>query len=828
MKVILKCFHKYLILILICLVNYSVFPQRNISKEIYGQVTYLGQPLPDVNIIIVGRDIGVSTDSKGDYAIQVKVGEEIQYSYVGFNKVTILIEDVTEVLNIEMDAYVNELDEVVLTKKVEKAIDIYENMNIDLHTSIGTINPLKLGSSVHYLDNKSLSQIASPTLEDALNGRFSQVQKVKGVLLIRKVPAKYDIDGQIYERDPGVILSNIEHLFIIKNKALVIIRTKNSPEVIEVNRKKIVEQYTNKNYYNNDAIPLKSETGSASTYKSTPKKSTTIKQIKGNITYMNSPLRDVNVSIVGTQKGTKTDKRGNYLISADVGDKIQYSYVGFKTVTIIVEDITTELNIDMITNANKLDEVVVKSQINSRTVLERAKKADKKFNSSMGEFDPKKAGYAISYIDGEEIKPIYESLAEALNGKVAGVRIDPITKKLIVKPATSMFTAQPALWDVDGGLFTEEPPLDLNNIKDIHILKTLAGTNRYGSRGAGGVIVVRTKYGNFNPSNSKLNKITAQYTNKNYYSDDASAINSEATTSASVLRLQNFNNKEDAYGYYKDSLKNNLENYAELVNIAQQFIGYYDDTNLASHVLYDLATKFDKNPEVLKAIAYQFQGLGLKKEAIKMYEDIFRLRVKYAESYRDLANAYRENDQYNKAWKLYMSYLFKSNDISDNGLGQLLYTEMEWLYFNRKNQALIKEKFIPKNESINDFRNDVRIVFEWNTSEAEFELEFVNPQRQVYTFEHSLEKNQELITDEKTKGYSCKEFFIDELGEGEWLVNLTYLGNKKPEPTYFKITQYFNWGKPSQTQEISVHKLDKEDIKLQLIKLNKNLLAAKN
>ena len=191
-----------------------------------------------------------------------------------------------------------------------------------------------------------------------------------------------------------------------------------------------------------------------------------------------------------------------------------------------------------------------------------------------------------------------------------------------------------------------------------------------------------------------------------------------------------------------------------------------------------------------------------------------------------MANAYKEYDQYKKAWRLYMSYLFKGAKLNDEGIGQTIFNEMEWLYFNRKNQTAIKEKFVPINKNITEFRNDVRLVFEWNTSEAEFDLEFVNPEKRSYVFEHSLEKNQNLITNENTIGYSSKEFFIDNMGDGEWLVNFTYKGNKKSDPTYFKVTQYFNWGKHNQSKKTSIYNFKKEGNKVQLIKLNKQLLLA--
>ena len=89
-----------------------------------------------------------------------------------------------------------------------------------------------------------------------------------------------------------------------------------------------------------------------------------------------------------------------------------------------------------------------------------------------------------------------------------------------------------------------------------------------------------------------------------------------------------------------------------------------------------------------------------------------------------------------------------------------------------------------------------------------------------------MASNNELITDEKLKGYSSKEFMIEDLGMGNWLVNLTYYGNKKYTPTYLKMTTYYNWGKLNQHSKIKVFKLTKKNVKVQLLKANLELLTS--
>jgi hypothetical protein len=100
----------------------------------------------------------------------------------------------------------------------------------------------------------------------------------------------------------------------------------------------------------------------------------------------------------------------------------------------------------------------------------------------------------------------------------------------------------------------------------------------------------------------------------------------------------------------------------------------------------------------------------------------------------------------------------------------------------------------------------------------------VNPNKQVYSIENSIDRNNDLILDQKKKGYTSKEVYIETLGKGDWLVNATYLGNKQYKPTIFKVTSYYNWGRPNQSKKINVYELTLQNVKTQLLKLNARLL----
>ena len=193
----------------------------------------------------------------------------------------------------------------------------------------------------------------------------------------------------------------------------------------------------------------------------------------------------------------------------------------------------------------------------------------------------------------------------------------------------------------------------------------------------------------------------------------------------------------------------------------------------------------------------------------------------YRQSYRDLANTFLGLKEYREFWLTYNYYRNKGFKIDDNDIGEVMASEIISAYNLDKTTShrKIKIEYSKKNTE-----SDVRVVFEWNTAEAEFILEFVNPDLIPYTIENSSDNHNDLIVDQKKKGYTSKEIFIEKLGKGDWLINLTYLTNKQYKPTIFKITTYYNWGRPNQSKKIDVFDFKLQNVKMKLLKLNSRSL----
>ena len=69
-----------------------------------------------------------------------------------------------------------------------------------------------------------------------------------------------------------------------------------------------------------------------------------------------SPLPGATVVVEETNSGTTTDFDGNYQISADIGQTLVFSYVGYESQSVSIADITIDVQLQP---ANELDEIII-------------------------------------------------------------------------------------------------------------------------------------------------------------------------------------------------------------------------------------------------------------------------------------------------------------------------------------------------------------------------------------------------------------------------------------------------------------------------------------
>lgn len=190
-------------------------------------------------------------------------------------------------------------------------------------------------------------------------------------------------------------------------------------------------------------------------------------------------LPGVSVSIKGTTIGTITDIDGNFDIKATKGSTLMFSYIGYETKEVIIENQTT-LNITLSVSTVGLDEVVV---------------------VGYGTQSRRTITSAITKVGGEALQNIpISTVGEGLKGKIAGARLysndnTPGADAVIrIRGGSSINKSNDPLILVDG-VERAFSGLNPNDIESIEVLKDAASTAIYGSRASNGVILVTTKKG---------------------------------------------------------------------------------------------------------------------------------------------------------------------------------------------------------------------------------------------------------------------------------------------------------------------------------------------
>ncbi|PCJ91976.1 MAG: SusC/RagA family TonB-linked outer membrane protein [Flavobacteriaceae bacterium] len=220
------------------------------------------------------------------------------------------------------------------------------------------------------------------------------------------------------------------------------------------------------------------------------------------------PLPGVSIYIEGSSTGTTSDFDGNYSIEVSSNETVLiFSYIGMKSIRRTVDGDTT-IDIQMVEDAQGLDEVVVTALgIKQQT---------------------KKLGYSITNVDSDEININRSAnFMNTLQGKVAGVNVSALgtgpggSSKIRIRGQSSISGTNNPLIVVNGvpidntsfgtspgsrsdevgtnsgGVYSDGgdgfSSINPDDIESMTILKGATGAALYGSRAKDGVIMITTK-----------------------------------------------------------------------------------------------------------------------------------------------------------------------------------------------------------------------------------------------------------------------------------------------------------------------------------------------
>ncbi|NOQ91852.1 MAG: SusC/RagA family TonB-linked outer membrane protein, partial [Flavobacteriaceae bacterium] len=207
-------------------------------------------------------------------------------------------------------------------------------------------------------------------------------------------------------------------------------------------------------------------------------------------------LPGVNIQVKGTTEGAASDFDGNYEIKASIGDVLEFSFIGFSTKSVMIEN--EILDVVLKEDLLRLDEVIV--------------------TGTSGIATKKQLGSAISSLTSKDLSDAKSvvSIGEALQGQVAGAYITRNSgnpsggMSIRLRGPSTLTGSSDPLYIIDGvivnnkssqaidlGGYTQNRLVDINpdDIERMEILKGAAAAAIYGSRASNGVIQIFTKKG---------------------------------------------------------------------------------------------------------------------------------------------------------------------------------------------------------------------------------------------------------------------------------------------------------------------------------------------
>ncbi len=522
-----------------------------------------------------------------------------------------------------------------------------------------------------------------------------------------------------------------------------------------------------------------------------------------------------------------------YSIEVRPDDILVFSYLGLRTVEIGIDNNTSELNIELFPKVEELDEVTVKKKrpFTQKELLIAYPTNMSLIKTSKGILDKDLVSFSIRIIDGKNLIPVGRDFLVSLQNLYPQMTVmrDKNLEPIYINPKVYLqfWSTKPrhAIFDVDGVIY-EQPPtfIPVNDIDRVAILLRNGAISRYGPQGVGGVIIINTKSKAWMDDisikrtydNSGLRDSLIQAINKNdKYELGFPDYLKQFDAAPSVGKaLEIFDDLKIKYGdspYY-------------FIEISDFFKRRWKNKERAGELLDLMGNEFPRDVAALKASAYKYEELGQFEKALEAYLKVLTGRSRAAQSHHDVANAYAEIGNYQRALNAYARYELAVNELDtiafDSYGTDLLMTTESGNIIKLKGKELSLDK-----NTIDDALDNpsTRLLFEWNHTDAEFELQIVTPEGNNDGWENITKPDNALLQKEKLKGYSSKQFFLDDGLIGEWKINLNYKGNHSEVPTYLKVTTFFDYGKPTQRKKLKVFKLSIANKNVQLLTINTEL-----
>jgi tetratricopeptide (TPR) repeat protein len=543
-----------------------------------------------------------------------------------------------------------------------------------------------------------------------------------------------------------------------------------------------------------------------------------LQQYSGTIYSGTMGLANAEIYVQGNDENRiKSNTKGDFSIDGRIGDTLVIAY-GNKIEKQVLGE-TNTLNFSLEDQGIQLQEVVVS---------ERRSEPVETITTGYGEENKDKVGYAVQSISADDISDAATTPDMAIQGKFSGVNLgqNEDLSQVTMRPRMTLLGNVYGLIVIDGvplrqsdsasGTVFSSDFINPENIADITVLKGLAATNKYGSLGVNGVLVITSKTATYAKESGE--KPDMARLRDNIY-EDKIKVNNKALITPYLKELKKGKNIGEAYNIY---LKQR-EAYRDVPEYFLDVSNFFLDSSpeIGERILSNVLEIENPSYEALRALFLKSTEEESYEIAVFAAEKMLELFPNKIQSYFDVAIAQKNAGNFQE------SLTMLNRVISGEANPELNFSTMEKVVGSEIRNLVNQHKAkldIDKTDA--KYRNNVtynaRLILSWNVPDAEFSVQFVNPQKRFFTWEHTEIGDRNRILEELQHGNSTEQFeIVGAETKGEWILNATYLGNRTPKneaATFLKCTVQYNFGKPNQTSEEFMVRLQENGDEQQLAK----------
>ncbi len=305
--------------------------------------------------------------------------------------------------------------------------------------------------------NRKVSLVAEQKEVKAILNALSKIADIKFVYSAQRIPCKQKVSLRAKDESLGDVLDELlvplDIFYHVSGDQIVLMR-KNSEDAAPGTAVK-------------EADKVAAELLAA-------------KVITGRITNeAGDPLVGVSVLVKGTSRGTTTNANGVFSISADAGETLEFSIIGYKLSAVKIGE-SANINVQLAPEVAGLNEIVVVGYGTQKRTLVTG---------------------AVSSVNSKTLNELPSvSISQALQGRVAGLTVtnngSPGTNPIVrIRGISSISFASDPLYVVDGFPTGDLATIDTRDIESVDVLKDASAAAIYGSRATNGVVMVTTKKG---------------------------------------------------------------------------------------------------------------------------------------------------------------------------------------------------------------------------------------------------------------------------------------------------------------------------------------------